>query len=328
MKIYLSPSSQPYNKYAVGNTTEQVVCNQIADYAKNALERNGYEVKKDAEGTSNTAKVNSGNTWGADLYICIHTNAGGTSKGTMGICYPGYSENPYLKSVYLSVANSTPWSDLGIVERSDLYEINTSKMMCVYMELAFHDKADSAQWILDHQKILGEAIAKGVCDAEGKAFIPNNEPKQPIQQVPGEILTNYGLKYRAHCRTVGWLPWVQDGQVAGTTGYRKRLEGLLIDITKLKTNYPNVRLDVKAHIQEDGWKLYENVQPDTLIGSKGESKRLEAIELQITGLEEGMNIYYRVHQTDIGWTGVVAGGFTTGTIGIGESFEAIQIYIE
>ena len=53
-----------------GNTTEQVQCNRIAEYAKIALERNGYEVKKDAEGTSNTAKVNSGNAWGADLYIC------------------------------------------------------------------------------------------------------------------------------------------------------------------------------------------------------------------------------------------------------------------
>ena len=327
MKIYLSPSSQPHNAYSAGNTTEQVQCNRIAEYAKIALERNGYEVKKDAEGTSNTAKVNSGNAWGADLYICIHTNAGGSSKGTMGLCYPGCVNNPYMQSIYASVASVTPWPDNGIVVRSDLYEINSTRMMCVYMECAFHDKADSAQWIIDHAKTLGDAIAKGVCDAEGKVFMTDDQPKQDIQQVPGEILTNYGLKYRAHCQTVGWLPWVQDGQVAGTIRYRKRLEAIQIDTTELKKKYPNAKLNVKAHLQGYGWKLYEDVQKDTLIGSEGESKRLEAIEMELIGVE-GKQVYYRTHLTDVGWTNTIKGGFTSGTVGISKAIEAIQIYIK
>ena len=40
-KIYISPSSQPENKYAVGNTNEEVQCNKIAAAVAVALERCG-----------------------------------------------------------------------------------------------------------------------------------------------------------------------------------------------------------------------------------------------------------------------------------------------
>ncbi len=30
--------------------------------------------------------------------------------------------------------------------------------------------------------------------------------------------------YRAHCQGIGWLPWVSNGQTAGTTGHYRRLE--------------------------------------------------------------------------------------------------------
>lgn len=38
-------------------------------------------------------------------------------------------------------------------------------------EMAFHDKSDSAQWIIDNVVPLGEAIAKGRCAADGKTYI-------------------------------------------------------------------------------------------------------------------------------------------------------------
>lgn len=155
----------------------------------------------------------------------------------------------------------------------------------------------------------------------------NPDGTETSWQVPGEILTNYGLKYRAHCQTAGWLPWVQDGQVAGTIGYRKRLEAIQIDTAELKKKYPNAKLNVKAHLQGYGWKLYEDVQKDTLIGSEGESKRLEAIEMELIGVE-GKQVYYRTHLTDVGWTNEIKGGFTSGTVGISKSIEAIQIYIK
>ena len=43
-KVFLSPSDQTKNTYAVGNTSEDVQCGRIALAAKAALERCGFEV--------------------------------------------------------------------------------------------------------------------------------------------------------------------------------------------------------------------------------------------------------------------------------------------
>ena len=323
MKIYLSPSSQPHNAYSAGNTTEQVQCNRIADYAKTALERNGYEVKKDAEGTSNTAKVNSGNAWGADLYICIHTNAGGSSKGTMGLCYPGCVTNKYMQSVYQAVAETTPWADSGIVVRNDLYEINSTRMMCVYIECAFHDKADSAQWIIAHAKDLGEAIARGVCNADGKKF----DGVGTSVQVPGTPLNNAGLYYRGQVQTYGWLDPVHDGQVAGTENHKKRLEGLKLDLRKLG---PGAEIEVIAHVQGRGDVRYV-ITADThatVIGSQGEGLRLEGISFRILKGLAGKHIRYRAHASKIGWGTWAQDGELCGSNNMKNGIEALQVVIE
>lgn len=171
LKIYLSPSSQVHNAYAAQGTNEQRQCNRIAEAAKVALERNGYIVKKAPEGQSYKQNAQESNAWGADIHMPIHTNAGGSSKGTLALCYSGNTGNKYVLQVYNAVAALTPWADSGIRVRSDLYEINATKATCVYVEMAFHDKSDSAQWIIDNVVPLGEAIAQGMCAADGKTYI-------------------------------------------------------------------------------------------------------------------------------------------------------------
>lgn len=148
---------------------------------------------------------------------------------------------------------------------------------------------------------------------------------KPVQK-PGNPVNDNMLYYRAHCQTAGTLAQVRDGQVAGTTGYGKRLEGFWIDLRKVREIYPNAKLSAKVHIQGIGWKRYDNVEHDTLLGTTGQSRRIEAVELELTGIR-GKNIYIRTHLAGFGWTGWVAGGFTSGTIGIKKAIEAIQIKI-
>ena len=329
MKIYLSPSSQAHNAYAVGNTTEQAQCNRIAAAAKVALERNGYTVRKAPEGQSYARNVAESNAWGADIHMPIHTNAGGSSKGTMGLCYAGSVTNKYMQAVYKAVAECTPWSDKGIMVRNDLYEINQTKMMCVYIECAFHDKADSAQWIINNVNTIGEAIAKGFCAADGKSYIPAGGSTQATpKQIPGNPVNDVGVKYRAHCQTIGDCPEVRDGQTAGTTGFGKRLEALYISLEEAARNLGvELKLKGKCHIQGTGWVDLGCITKDTMIGSKGQSKRLEAIILEIEGLPEGYELQYRTHIQSIGWTGWVAAGFASGSVGFRKGIEAIQIRI-
>lgn len=146
------------------------------------------------------------------------------------------------------------------------------------------------------------------------------------KQVPGKAVNDNQLYYRAHTQSYGTLDPVRDGQTAGTTGCGKRIEGLWIDLRKVREKYPNAKLAAKVHIQGDGWKKYDNVDHDTLLGTTGQAKRLEAIELELTGIP-GKNIYVRTHLAHHGWTGWVSGGFSSGTVGIETAIEAIQIKI-
>lgn len=169
MKIYISPSDQTGNKYSYGGTNEHAQCQKIAEAAAKALKRNGYTVKVGAEGSTYPERVAESNAWGADVHMPIHTNAGG-GDGTVMFAHPSSVNNKYVQAVYKAVAAITPGADDGVRGMSSLYEINNSKCVCVYLECEFHDRTDLAKWIIGHVTEIGEAIAKGYCNADGKAF--------------------------------------------------------------------------------------------------------------------------------------------------------------
>ena len=146
------------------------------------------------------------------------------------------------------------------------------------------------------------------------------DPPKP-KQVPGSPYNNVGLYYTAHVQTIGWCKQVHDGQVAGTVGYAARLEAL-------KINPPDgVKLRVKVHIQNVGWKTYSNIVHgnSTIIGTTGKSQRIECIEIDVLENSTGKKLEYRVHQQDYGWKSWTPAGFPTGCDGQALRLEAIQI---
>ena len=120
-----------------------------------------------------------------------------------------------------------------------------------------------------------------------------------------------GIRYMAHVEKDGWQDWKYNGEMAGTTDQKKRMEALRID-------YPEV--SAKAHIQEKGWIDYGMITKDTIIGTVGEKLRLECLCLK-------GNFKYRIHQQEIGWTSwTEADGICTlGSVGQSLRIEAIEI---
>lgn len=170
-KIYLSPSNQSGNKYAYGNTNEMEQCNRIADAAKEALERCGFTVKKAPKGQDMNKSISESNSWGADLHMPIHTNAGG-GNGTMCMVYKKASENlKFANPIYAAVQAITPGkNNYGIREYPDLSELCNTNAIAVYTEVDFHDNKDIAKWLIENVKMVGEAFAKGVCQAYGVTY--------------------------------------------------------------------------------------------------------------------------------------------------------------
>lgn len=175
MKIYLSPSAQPANTYSAGNTNEQVQCNRIAEAAKKALERCGFEVKKAPEGQSYQKNVAESNAWGADLHIPIHTNAGG-GYGPIVFVYGRTKARLDLATpVYNALCAVVPKSNAyGVRENAGLYEVAQTNSTCIYVECEFHDNAELARWIIDNASVLGEAICKGICEGTGVPYVSSD----------------------------------------------------------------------------------------------------------------------------------------------------------
>ena len=97
---------------------------------------------------------------------------------------------------------------------------------------------------------------------------------------------------------------------------------------KIDCKMPGEKIHAKGHIQGIGWKDYGEITSDTVIGTTGQEKRLEAISLEAEGLPDGMSIYVRYHIEDEGWSDWVKGGTIAGTVGLGKRLEAIQIKIQ
>lgn len=170
-KIYLSPSNQSGNKYNGVNTNECDQCNRIADAAYSALKRCGFEAKKAPKGQVMSKSISESNAWGADLHIPIHTNAG-SGNGTMCMVYSTAEANMKLaKPIYDVVQSITPGTvDYGIRAYPQLSELCETNAIAVYIEVDFHDNANIAKWIVNNVKMVGEAIAKGVCSAYGVKY--------------------------------------------------------------------------------------------------------------------------------------------------------------
>lgn len=139
---------------------------------------------------------------------------------------------------------------------------------------------------------------------------------------------NGSIEYQVHVQSIGWMPWVKNGQSAGTTGQSKRLEGIRIRLTGELAKHYDVRYATHIQLYGDsqGW-----VYNGALAGTTGESKRLEELKIQIIPkrtFNEEPSVSYRVHRQTYGWENVWArDGRVAGTTGQSKRLEAIEIRV-
>ena len=180
-KIYISPSSQPANIYAVGDTNEQAQCRRIGAALQKALSRCGLDARVGMDGTMYT-RVEESNSFGAGLHLPIHTNAfdGKVAGLRIMVGKKGGEAEQIAKAIMAELAPITPGASDGISVRSDLYEIRATKALCVYVEVGFHDNPEEAQWIIDHTQDIADAICRGLCNHYS---VTCEEKEKPVYRV-------------------------------------------------------------------------------------------------------------------------------------------------
>lgn len=178
--IYLSPSRQPANPFATGNTNEWEQMTRVANALKPILEERYDCVVHMAQFETPISKFNrplEAHELGTDIYLAIHSNAGGGAGhgyGTQAYYFPGSAQNKLMaENLVKAISAIAPFTDdaegaingmnlLGGCGYGEVRDPGGFGMLSILLEVEFHDHADSAQWIIDNTDAIAAAIADGL----------------------------------------------------------------------------------------------------------------------------------------------------------------------
>lgn len=141
----------------------------------------------------------------------------------------------------------------------------------------------------------------------------------------------YDIVYRVHVANKGWLGWTKNGETAGSTGLSLQTEAIQIMLVD-KYSYPvdsnkailrKPDFSYQAHSMDKGW--LGNVSESQTAGTTGESRRLEALIINLSDFDNGNGVLYNAHLSNVGWQGWRSSGQIAGTTGESRAMEAIQI---
>ncbi len=199
MKIYLSPSNQPNNRYIVGDTTEKIQMEKVAIALNNILKE--YEcISVLADFSLDiSARAKAARASGCEYYLAIHSNAAGgigatTASGAMAFYHPGCVMSKPLATAMVAnldtvcpiVSNrSNPVQDgmlpFGGVGYGEIREPYNQGVCPVLVEVNFHDNPKTAQWIIDNTEVISAALARAVTKILDIPKKPEIKPIEPSE---------------------------------------------------------------------------------------------------------------------------------------------------
>lgn len=164
-KIYINPGHSDKDPGAVGYETERRLNVSVSKHMNDYLLAN-YECEtKMNPGTmdSLTAICNDANSWGADLLVSNHFNAGG-GDGYEALVYN--QKRVELGRIFEKYVKEAGQNSRGVKLRPDLAVLKNTNMPAILNEGAFVDNLKDIQdWNDDAElKKLGEAYAKAAAE--------------------------------------------------------------------------------------------------------------------------------------------------------------------
>ena len=181
IKIYIDQGHNPNppNTGAEGNGyREQDISYAVGQSLASLLRNDGrFDVRLSRPtqstqlGTSNasslSARVNEANSWGADYFISIHTNASvsPSASGTEVLVYSSPSASASLaEDVLRAVTDITGFQSRGVKLRPGLYVLRKTKMPAILVELGFISNPYEANFMANNSSLFAEGIYRGLLD--------------------------------------------------------------------------------------------------------------------------------------------------------------------
>ncbi len=177
-KIYIDQGHNPVNPNAgsEGNGfREQDLVYEIGQLTAADLRSYGFEVRLSRPtpethlGTSNTtslqARVNDANTWGADYFISLHTNASEitAASGSEAFVYRRDSDAEVLaENILVQLNYATGLMNRGVMVRPSLYVLRKTRMPAVLVELGFITNLIDAELMAYSPQLFAAGVTNGV----------------------------------------------------------------------------------------------------------------------------------------------------------------------
>lgn len=188
-KVYLNPSDQTENSVSGGGNEAQYALID-ANLARDILVAAGFTVKVDQNFYNAPSNANS---WGADIFVSIHTNAGG-GHGTETL-YKSAGGKTLAGKIQSGLLSKLPYQDRGLKYRDNLHVLNNTNMFACLLEAVFHDCTSTGTYAghppsesafvrsADGQKKIAAGIAAGVCGYYGKTCDSTTPSKGTLRGV-------------------------------------------------------------------------------------------------------------------------------------------------
>src|SRR5665648_309265 len=198
--IYISPSTQERNAGVGPFGTEEFEMNGIADILIHLIAKDGRFVWRRNSPTVDIYQIaTDSNTWGADIHVALHSNAGG-GEGTEVYAYgPGTNSERLARALYNQIAPLSPGIDRGVKYNPGLMEVGDRvSATAALIELGFHDDLKDATWIAYNPEMISKALYMGICDYFGYDYRALTVAPPVVNPVPIVVDKDIYLSVRCY----------------------------------------------------------------------------------------------------------------------------------
>jgi len=281
----------------------------------------GIEIKVDSADAGKKVKLGIQYTTHCQSYGWLPWSADGDMSGTQG-------EAKRLEAIMIKLtgADAEKYDVYYRVHAQSYGWLNWASNGAPAGTAGYAKRLEGIQIVIVKKGETFDKNVGGIISNDDRAYV--SKEGKTDESVAGAETPN--ITYRTHVQTYGWQAWKYNGQMSGTSGEAKRLEGIEIKVTNAPCEGSIV---YTTHVQTYGWQGQID-KPETWVtegkmsGTSGEAKRLEAICIALTGeMAEKYDVYYRVHAQTYGWLSWTCNGAPAGTAGYAKRLEGIQIVI-
>lgn len=176
-KVFLSPSTQEWNKYATeGN--EELYMNLLADRMEPYMRASGIVFVRNDPARNVQGAIQDSNAGEYDVHLALHSNAApeslaGKLRGIDIYFAPSSEASERLANVIANNLKSIyPIPDkVRAVPTYSLGEVLRTKAVAVLCELGYHDNYADEAWLKNNLEEIAKNIVRSLCDYFGIPFI-------------------------------------------------------------------------------------------------------------------------------------------------------------